>query len=87
MSDVGFIFKLENISTGCFGDYSMKTAVIYNNDTPDGEKKSNRPRSGRMDLVDLKLVVVMLACLIGLESWHQLGKCRSRSSLSIFCRF
>ena len=61
LSEVGFIFKLENISTGCIGDYSKKTAVIYNNDTFDGEKKSNRPRSGRMDLVDLKLVVVILA--------------------------
>ena len=38
MSEVGFIFKLENILLGCFGDYSMKTAVIYN-DTFDGEKK------------------------------------------------
>ena len=39
LSEIGFIFKLENILTGCFGDYSMKTAVIYNNDTFDGVKK------------------------------------------------
>ena len=26
LSEVGFIFKLENILTSCFGDYSMKMA-------------------------------------------------------------
>ena len=39
LSEVGLIFKLENILTGCFSDYSMKTAVIYNNDPFDGAKK------------------------------------------------
>ena len=57
--EVGFIFKLGNILTGCFGNYSTKTAVIYNNDTFYGEKISNRSRSGKMDLVDLKLVVIL----------------------------
>ena len=28
LSEVGFIFKLQNILTGCFGDCSMNTAVI-----------------------------------------------------------
>ena len=59
LSEVGFIFKLGNILTGCFGNYSTKTAVIYNNDTFYGEKISNRSRSGKMDLVDLKLVVIL----------------------------
>ena len=61
LSEVGLIFKLENILTGCFGDCSMNTAVIWNNDIFDGTGKGNRPRSGKMDLVDLKLVVVILA--------------------------
>ena len=61
LSEVGFIFQQENILTGCFGDYSMKSAVIYNNDTFDGERNSNRPRFWKMDLVDLTLVVVILA--------------------------
>ena len=39
LSEIGLIFKLENILTGCFSDYSMKTAVIYNNDPFDGAKK------------------------------------------------
>ena len=39
LSEVGLIFKLESILTSCFGDYSMKMAVIYNNDTFDGERK------------------------------------------------
>ena len=33
---------------------------MYNNDTFD-EEKSNRPRPGKMDLVDLKLVIVIFA--------------------------
>ena len=35
LSEVGLIFKLENILTCCFGDNSMKMAMIYNNNNND----------------------------------------------------